>query len=274
MVDISKPITPFLKWAGGKRWLIANHSKFFPAQKNYDRYIEPFLGSGAVFFHLAPSSSIISDTNSELLRTYHIIRKYPIPLFERLLAHQHSHCLEHYYTTRRNVPSDPLELAARFIYLNRTCWNGLYRVNHKGEFNVPKGSKSTVIFPNDDFGLLSAVLHTAFIVASDFEKIIDHSKSGDFIYVDPPYTVAHDRNGFLKYNERIFSWNDQIRLRDSLFRAKNRGANVLLSNANHESIRNLYLGFGKSLVLDRFSILAAKSRYRRYCQEILIQSWS
>lgn len=261
-------IQPFLKWAGGKRWLIDHYSEIFP--RNFNRYIEPFLGGGAVFFRLRPSNSILSDANQDLISTYQAIKTDWQTLLERLHIHQEKHDKAYYYKMRAALPSDPIERAARFIYLNRTCWNGLYRVNKHGEFNVPIGTKENVLLNTDDFSLTASVLNCASLEACDFEKTIDQAVEGDLIYADPPYTVKHNLNGFIKYNQKIFSWDDQIRLRDALERAVSRGAWVISSNANHESIHELYRDNFKVGTLPRKSVIAASSSKRGDTSELII----
>ncbi|MNV47783.1 Modification methylase DpnIIA [compost metagenome] len=162
------------------------------------------------------------------------------------------------------------ERAAQFLYLNRTCWNGLYRVNRKGEFNVPKGTKSTVVLPNDDFPAVSEALQSAALLCCDFEDAIRVAEAGDLVYIDPPYTVQHNFNGFLKYNEKIFSWHDQIRLRDAVVAASDRGARIVVSNAAHQSVVDLYAGVGTMHVIQRSSKLAADSSRRGVVDEIMV----
>ncbi len=229
---------PFLKWAGGKRWLLSDHRTIFP--KAYKRYFEPFLGSGAVFFGLCPGHAYLSDSNKELIEAYCAIRDNWKLVWERLLWHQRHHSWEHYYLTRASKPRSLASCAAKFIYLNRTCFNGLYRVNRKGVFNVPKGTKNTVTFPDDDFAMVARALRNTHLVCRDFEEMLYKTKSGDFVYVDPPFTVQHNQNNFIKYNERLFSWEDQKRLANAVGEASNRGALVLVSNADSPSIKRLY----------------------------------
>jgi DNA adenine methylase len=146
--------------------------------------------------------------------------------------------------------------------LNRACWNGLYRENRRGEFNVPKGTKDAIILPTDDFFRVAKALQETELVCSDFEDTLDRTTAGDFVFVDPPYTVNHNTNGFIKYNQAIFSWEDQRRLRAAVERAAKRGALLLVTNADHVTIARLYRGLGCKFTLARKSILAAKSRYR------------
>lgn len=264
---------PFLKWAGGKRWLISESDVLLPDMKIVDKYIEPFLGGGSIYFHTEPKKSILSDINNDLINTYIVIKEDWQELYYILKNYNKKHCEEFYYKVRASKPRTKLNRAARFIYLNRTCWNGLYRVNKKGEFNVPIGTKKTVIFEEDNFGYLSQLLKSAELDVCDFEMTINKANENDFVFVDPPYTVKHNLNGFVKYNETIFSWNDQIRLKKSISKAVERGAKVLVTNADHKSIKDLYKGCGKMYTLNRPSVIAGKSESRGICSELVIKSW-
>lgn len=262
-----RPLAPFLKWAGGKRWLVGNWPNIFP--ERFNRYIEPFLGSGAVFFHLHPKRALLSDLNEDLINTYEVMRDDWRALGNALGHLQERHSDQYFYIARAWKPVNPIERAARFLYLNRTCWNGLYRVNRKGEFNVPRGTKNTVILPGDDFERISRRLEKVSLQAIDFESSIDSACAGDLVFVDPPYTVKHNLNGFIKYNDNIFSWSDQIRLRDSLLRADLRGVQVIMTNANHASIRALYKGF-KLRPLRRQTVLSGSVDGRGATEELLV----
>lgn len=265
---MQRPLKPFLKWAGGKRWLFESGQFTLPPITG--RYIEPFLGGGAVFFENQPKNGILSDANRRLIELYIVIRDELEEFEKNLQKHAKLHSKEYYYRVRSQRPRKPATRAAQFLYLNRTCWNGLYRENLKGQFNVPIGTKHTVIFESDDFPAWSRALHGTQLVHRDFEVAIDEAQSGDFVFVDPPYTVRHNMNGFVKYNQEIFAWADQIRLRNALLRASKRGASFAMTNADHESIRELYAGFGVQRQLGRHSVLAGKSANRAYSTELLI----
>ena len=268
-----KTIPPFLKWAGGKRWLLAKHPELFSISPK-EKYIEPFLGSGAVFFYISPQNSILSDLNKNLIETYKAIKNDWASVLKELNVHQENHSKEYYYIIRDEISKKPAKRAAQLIYLNRTCWNGLYRVNKNGKFNVPIGTKLKVILDTDNFEAISLKLKNTTLVCSDFEETINNCSKNDLLFVDPPYTVCHNKNGFLKYNETMFSWNDQVRLRDTLFRAKKRGARVIITNANHESIQQLYNGFGNLKATERPSVLSGDSRHRKMVDELIITSWN
>lgn len=263
-----RTIVPFLKWAGGKRWLIQKHPELFNVR--FERYIEPFVGSAAVFFHVTPSASILSDKNKNLIDTYRAIKEDHEKVFRLLRDHQKNHSKAHYYKVRSTKYRTSFTRAAQFIYLNRTCWNGLYRVNQKNEFNVPKGTKDKVIIETDDFSATAKALENTTLIDGDFSTAISQAGQGDLLFVDPPYTVKHDKNGFLKYNETLFSWNDQVRLRDAVLEAKNRGAQIILTNANHDSVRELYDENFTLQTLDRASVLSGKTEYRGAVQELLV----
>lgn len=266
-----KTTSPFLKWPGGKRWFVANHADILPT--GFNRYIEPFLGGGSVFFHLKPSRSILSDLNPELIVTYEAVREGWDALSERLRSHQSNHGSDYYYSVRESNPRLSVTKAARMIYLNRTCFNGIYRVNLRGRFNVPKGSRDSVVLDTDDFEGAAVLLANAELRISDFEPVIDQACENDLVFADPPYTVRHNVNGFLKYNEQLFSWDDQIRLADALARARNRGAKIVSTNANHGSVRRLYRERGFVLkAVSRFSSISADSKSRKQFEELVIRA--
>jgi len=263
-------LQPIVKWAGGKRWLIRTAGYLFPA--DYENYIEPFLGGAAVYFHLAPSSALLSDVNAELINVYMSIQEDWEQVADILREHQKHHCSDYYYSVRDTAYETSFEQAARTLYLNRTCWNGLYRVNLKGKFNVPIGTKSNVLADIDSFPHVAKLFKGAKFKTGDFEDTINTATQDDFVFVDPPYTVKHNYNGFIKYNENLFRWEDQVRLRDAVVRATQRGAKVLVLNANHESIVSLYEGF-EQIVLSRSNVLSGKSEFRGVYQELAIRCW-
>lgn len=261
-------ISPFLKWAGGKRWITARYNWLLPSK--YNNYLEPFLGGGAVLFHMKPSRAVLGDVNADLIACYAAIKDNWRSIQQLLEEHQRQHCSEYYYSIRGQKFSDKIEEAARFLYLNRACFNGIYRVNLLGQFNVPKGSKTAILLADDDFQTVSQILKGCQLVNQDFAKTIARANAGDFVFVDPPYTVKHNNNGFIKYNQQLFSWADQLRLRDAVESAARRGAFVLLTNANHRSVRDLYRGVGTMYRLNRPSIISANSDHRRASSELAI----
>jgi DNA adenine methylase len=265
---VEEKTLPFLKWAGGKRWLT---HLFDPLVADFGgTYFEPFVGSAAMFFHCRPGRAVLSDRNQALIEAYQAVREDYARVEELLRLHARKHSTNYYYELRSKRCLNRFTRAAQFIYLNRTCWNGLYRVNKQGAFNVPKGTKSSVLLETDDFASVSRVLRDTELLCSDFEAQVDKADRGDVVFVDPPYTVRHKHNGFLKYNEELFSWDDQVRLRNALLRAKARGARILLTNADHESIRSLYKKGFSIQEVGRYSAISGASDRRGTFPELLI----
>ncbi|MBL8132470.1 MAG: DNA adenine methylase [Anaerolineae bacterium] len=235
---------PFLKWAGGKSALLAQFRLHFPGRRSIRRYFEPFLGGGAVFFHLHPPKSFLFDRNAALIEVYQVVRDDVDGLIEALRIHQNKE--DYFYAVRAQDPStlSPAERAARLIFLNKTCYNGLYRVNRSGQFNVPFGSyKNPTIC--DEFGLhaASAALHDAQIEVADFEEAVLEAKAGDMIYFDPPYEPLSPTSSFTKYTSDGFSSADQRRLARVFAELDERGCKLMLSNSSASLIYELYQKF-------------------------------
>jgi len=261
----------FLKWPGGKRWLISKYHDLLP--KQYNRYIEPFVGGGSVFFSLSPTNALISDINPELINMYVVMRDNPDDLKQILLQHHRNHSEGYYYEIRGIIPADNVEQAARFLYLNRTCFNGMYRVNRDGMFNVPIGTKSNCIYDIDKFTDYSKSLSNIQIVVSDFSPIIREAYPRDLVFVDPPYTIAHNQNSFIKYNERLFTWADQERLINDLCHARDNNAIVIATNANYHLISEMYNDHGfYTTVIHRYSSISGRIDRRGIQEELLITS--
>jgi len=259
------PVGTLIKWPGGKRALVSSILELVP--NSFGRYYEPFLGGGAMFFALSPAQAILSDTNAELINVFRHIKEQPQELAKALRFLKNS---EHdYYTVRASSPRTPLRRAARTLYLTRLAFNGIHRVNLKGEFNVPYGYK-TNLKTVDESQLLraSAALQGTELQVGDFEHVTQSAQPGDLLYFDPPYTVAHANNGFVKYNERIFSWQDQERLAAHARSLARQGCRVIVSNADHPSLRNLYSDFDCHVV-KRHSVIAASSSYRKQISECI-----
>jgi len=235
--------------------------------ESFGLYYEPFLGGGALFFALLPKQSCLSDNNPDLINCYIQIRDNPEAVIWSL--NKYKNTKESYYKIREEVPTDDIERAARIIYLTTLSFNGIYRTNLKGKFNVPYGYK-THLQPCDlvKINKISAALISAELHCCDFEESVAKTRKGDLIYFDPPYTVAHENNGFLKYNEIIFSWNDQIRLANLANKLAMRGCRVIVSNADHASICGLYNEF-KLKLIERPSVIAASKIFRRKIKECI-----
>lgn len=260
---------PFLKWAGGKRWLFRRYRHLFP--QNIDRLIDPFVGGGSSFFYLQPRTAILSDLNSDLIDLYSAVRTHPRLLTKRLVHYHHAHSESFFYKARADKPSEALRRSAWLLYLNRTCWNGLFRVNLRGEFNVPIGTKKKVFAGIAELDAAAESLKRATLLTSDFESVIDCSKRGDLIFADPPYFEKESSIRFLKYNSSVFSWQDQVRLQAALIRASERGAKCFVTNANHQSLVDLYLNCGTIHRLKRQSVVSGQTKGRRVDQEILVE---
>lgn len=259
---------PFLRWAGGKQWLTTRLLKLIPTNRNFT-YYEPFLGGGSLFFAIQPINSVLGDVNKDIIETYKVVRDSPHELIKILKGWKNNK--KTYYELRGIEYEKPIWKAARFIYLNRTCWNGLYRVNRSGKFNVPFGKNKRKAL--DELVLITAsnTLQRAKLKHGDFQKNLATAKAGDFVYLDPPYTVLHAKNGFREYNENLFSWEDQVRLANTAQDLVNRGCFVVISNADNKDVINLYPNFFYQSVT-RHSILAADPRRRGKTEEALIVS--
>lgn len=239
-------VRPFLKWAGGKRQLVPEIKSYVP--KKYNTYYEPFIGGGALLFELQPPKAIISDSNSELINCYEVIRDSLDELIGHLREHENE---ESYYYNIRNWDRKSDEYkkmslairASRIIYLNKTCYNGLFRVNSQGQFNVPFGRYKN---PNIlDEAVLKAVNkylvgNQVTILRSDFERAVKDAKKGDFIYFDPPYDPVSDTASFTGYDINGFNKDEQIRLKKIFDGLTEKGCRVLLSNAHTDFILSLY----------------------------------
>jgi DNA adenine methylase len=232
----------------------------------FARYHEPFLGGGAVYFYLAPQSACLSDVNAELINAYVQLKDNVEEIIAGLRQLRVNKST--YSRLRQRLPTDAVDRAIRFIYLNRTAFNGLYRVNRQGQFNVPfAGIQGRTLL---DEGLLreAAALQHCEVRCRDFSKALASAVEGDLAYCDPPFTVRHNNNGFLRYNESLFSWAQQKQLALLARAAVRRGVFVVVSNADHDCIRQLYRGF-KVKTLSRVSCMAGDSARRGLTSECL-----
>ena len=261
-------VQPFLKWPGGKRWLVPELVKLIE-EYGYATYREPFLGGGALFFALRPKRSVLSDINSDLINTYRQVKYRAAALLEQLQPLPINQLV--YDRFRGCCPKSHLQRAVRFLYLNRTAFGGMYRLNQKGEFNVPFGGGERTTAPLWEYDLLASsarALRRAKLVTVDFEQAIYEAKMGDVIYCDPTYTVAHNNNGFIRYNERNFSWEDQKRLSRSCHAAAGRGALVIVSNAYHHEVLELFAP-PRHIKVARTSRLCPEVTHRRSIDEYI-----
>lgn len=233
---------PFLKWAGGKTQMISDLLKFAPAK--FNKYIEPFIGGGALFFNLSHPNSIISDLNEELVITYKQVKENIYEVLAVLESYVNSE--EFYYKIRSVNPStlSDSERAARLIYLNKTCFNGLFRVNKKGEFNVPYGKRNGPFLNKKNLIGASDYLQNTEIYHLDYKETLKkYAKKGDFIFLDPPYQPVGKFSDFKRYTKEFFYENDQIELASIFKDLTNKGCYVMLTNSDHPFILDLYKEF-------------------------------
>lgn len=247
------------------------YKDFFP--REYNRYFEPFLGSGAVFFFLQPHEAVLADVNEELINLYSMMREKPEELKQLMCIHQKKHDKEYYYKIRNTIPSNTVECAGRMLYLNRTCFNGMYRVNQNGDFNVPIGTKNNCIYDVDSFQDYAECLENARFICDDFQNTICLANRGDFVFADPPYAVKNT-TGFIKYNNELFAWSDQLRLHKALLEARSRGVKIALTNIKCKEIEDMYKKDGFYVhVLDHPSNIAGLASGRGRVKELLITSY-
>ncbi|MDB9535316.1 DNA adenine methylase [Dolichospermum planctonicum CS-1226] len=263
---------PFLKWAGGKTRLISQYKDYFP--KHYETYYEPFLGGGAVFFYLQPFQAVLTDINADLILTYRCVRDNLRELITLLQYHQIRHNSDYYYDARNHHGGTDLEKAARFIYLNKTCFNGLYRVNSQGKFNVPVGKyKNPGICQEEVLKLASFALKNVEIKQGNFDEVLNYAiGSNDFVYFDPPYYPLNRTSNFTAYSNFCFDDNQQIKLRDIFSKLANKGVKVMLSNSDCPFIRDLYAGFNIHTILAARSI-NSHGQKRGKINELLVTSY-
>jgi DNA adenine methylase len=266
------PPRPFLKWAGGKGQLISQYQAFFP--QRIDTYYEPFLGGGAIFFRLLPKAAVLTDINPELVNVYNCVRTAVEDLIEHLAAHQRSHSPDYYYKIRATPQGSPIARAARFIYLNKTCFNGLYRENSKGQFNVPIGSyKDPKICCPDLLRSVSVALSNCTIAERSFDAVLDWAKtSRDFVYFDPPYHPISLTSRFTGYSRYSFYAEDQIKLRDTFVTLAERGVKVMLSNSDCPFIHELYQGFN-IYAIEATRAINSNIQKRGKITEVLVTSY-
>jgi DNA adenine methylase len=269
----------FLKWAGGKLQLIEQFENLFP--HNFNNYYEPFIGSGAVFFYikskLKPNKVILSDTNEELINCFVVVRDKPYQLIELLSNHRKKHSKDYYYAVR-SIESDRLDSvskAARLIYLNKTCFNGLYRVNSKGQFNVPMGDyENPCIFDKNILFQASQLLQGVHLRVMTFEKVLDLAEKEDFIYFDPPYIPLSKTSSFTQYSKGSFSAKEQKRLSEVFSILNLRGCFVMLSNSDHALTRELYRDYEKNIVIVRAKrIINSVGSKRGTINEVVVTSY-
>ena len=271
-VNTKKP-SPFLKWAGGKGQLLEQYSKYFP--KKFNRYFEPFIGGGAVFFHLTPENAFLSDSNEELINCYKQIRDNPYELMRLLDIHKQNYFenkKDYFYKIRAQVYEglDDTAKAARTIFLNKTCYNGLYRLNSWGEFNVPLGRyKSPQIYDPENILAVSKVLEKVQLKVMNYDEIEKLAEPGDLVYLDPPYHPLNSTSSFTSYTESNFSDEDQKKLALLYHQLDKKGCKVMLSNSNTELIQDLYKRY-RQIKINATRSINSKAAKRSAIRELLI----
>ncbi len=266
---------PIVKWVGGKRQLMFELLKNMP--ENYNRYFEPFIGGGALFFELQPQNGYISDMNEELINLYSVVRDDVYELIDDLNKHKVS---KEYFlkirnfdrTEKYNKLSD-IQKASRFIYLNRTCFNGMYRVNSQGQFNVPFGNyKNPRIVDAENLINCSKLLKNTEICCGDFSKILNKVKKGDFVYFDPPYVPLNETSSFTSYTKDGFDLDMQFKLRDICDELDSMGVMFMLSNSDTKLVNKLYSNYEIKKVFASRAI-NANGNGRGKITEVLVRNY-
>ena len=250
---MKKEVATLVKWAGGKKQLLEQFKPYFP--KKIERYFEPFVGGGTVAFFLLKNhpeikKSYLSDINEELIITYNVVKNNTNELIDLLKEYKLKHNKEFYYQLRaKDVKKlTPIKIAARFIYLNKTCFNGLYRVNSNGGFNVPIGSyKNPGIYKEDDLREISKLLQKEDIKVNQFDQAVKEASKGDFVYFDPPYYPLK-KESFTTYTKDNFLEKEQEKLAEIFKELDKRGCKVMLSNSDTKFIKNLYKEYNINFV--------------------------
>lgn len=242
----SKYPKPFLKWAGGKGALFPKIEKYLPSDYEKRRYVEPFVGGGAVFFRLRPKKAIINDSNPDLMNVYRVIRDNVEDLIKALKPKQKDvDSKEKYYEMRNKKPRTPVTKAMRIIYLNKTCFNGLYRVNSKGGFNVPFGdNKNPELFIEDNLKEVSNLLAGTRIEEGDYYNLLSLIKKNDFVYLDPPYDPLSETSSFTSYTKEGFGFDRQEQLVEFCKKLDKKGTKFLLNNSSTDKLKTLYKDAG------------------------------
>lgn len=275
---VNKLVTPVLKWVGGKRQIINQISKNFPS--HFSTYYEPFIGGGAVLFELQPKKAVVNDINIELINLYEVIKTNVEELIEDLRQHKND---ENYFYTLREMDRNDVEYcnlssvqrASRLMFLNKTCYNGLFRVNRAGQFNTPFGNyKNPNIVNEITLKSVSKYFNAADITftANDFAETLNNARKGSFVYLDPPYDPVSDTSSFTGYNEGGFDRNEQIRLKLTCDILNQKGVKFLLSNSSTEFIRELYRDYTIEIIQAKRAINSRGDK-RGEIDEVLVKNF-
>ncbi|MCQ6958598.1 DNA adenine methylase [Mucilaginibacter aquariorum] len=267
-INVNPPVKPFLRWAGGKSWLIKHLYQYLP-KEGFNNYHEPFLGGASIFFHLHPEKSFLSDLNNDLIETYITVKNNVEEVIKEISKFENTEAF--YYSIRHQQFDNDAKKAAQFIYLNQTSFNGIYRVNLRGVYNVPFGYRSKNFYEPDVLRSASQALANAELSNVDFKKSIDNIKANDLVFLDPPYTVTHNNNGFIKYNKNLFDLDSQYALSNYIDQIKDLGAYYILTNAAHHQIEEIFKKENDQILrLDRASLIGGRNAKRGKYAELVI----
>lgn len=271
------PASPIIKWVGGKSRLVPELTKRAP--KEFRRYFEPFLGGGALFFALEPDDACLGDMNHPLVEMYLAVAERPEAVISRLEQHKKNNVNGYYYevrewwNTRREFSTDKVGAAAAFIFLNKTCFNGLWRVNRDGLFNVPKGDyKDPSIFDPEAIRTAARALSSARLTACEYDATTAEAQAGDFAYFDPPYDPISQTSNFTSYTKDAFGKAQQKKLAQHARELADKGVQVMLSNNDTPLVRELYDGFTIDVV-QRAGTVSSKGSKRGKVNEVIITSY-
>jgi len=280
-VDVTTKLKPFTKWTGGKRQLLDVLTPNMPEE--YNTYYEPFIGGGALFFEIQPESAVINDLNYDLILSYEAIKNNVSELIEYLKEHDENNSKEYYYDIRsadrdgRYEEMSKTQKAARLMYMLRVNFNGLYRVNSKGQFNTPYGKyKNPKIVDEELLYAISEYLNTnnIQILNTSFENAVKDAQAGDFVYLDPPYVPLSASSSFTAYTSNGFGYKEQILLRDTFVDLDNRGCFVMLSNSSAELVYELYKDYEKTtLEVSANRMINSNAKKRGGVTELLIKNY-
>lgn len=264
-------IKPPIKWAGGKTQLLSQLRPLYP--KRFNLYLEPFVGGGAVFFDLRPDNALLLDSNFELINFYQVVKNNLDELLHDLEKHRNEKI--YYYEVRSldSTQMGSIERASRFLFMNKTCFNGLWRVNKKGKFNVPFGGYKNPNFRDrENLYMVSVALQNTEVICDDFSSVLEYATPGSFVYLDPPYHPLSDTSNFTSYTKDSFGKEEQIRLADVFRELDERNCNVMLSNSDTEFIWSLYKDFDITVVYARRTI-NSKGNKRGPVSELVIRNY-
>lgn len=272
----STTIRSYLRWVGGKRRLVSRLRRYVPRDYGAGTYHEPFLGAGSLFLELQPRRAYLSDLNESLIRSFECVRARPGLVARYLTGHAARNSSDYYYDTRdryNRARTFSSAQAARFIYLNRTCYNGVFRVNQQGRFNVPYGQLARPVFPNrDNLKRVSQAFQGVRLRVLGYQEALEDVSEGDFVYLDPPYPPLNGTSLFRHYTPQRFSFSDHKDLARAAMRLKDRGCRVMISNADLPTIRELYDGLYMTELKVTRSVTCKKIKHS--VSELLITSYS